>query len=80
MSLWTSRQFRVLDQTNPIAENFYSDLSSAVLVFFITSIKYIKPKKIHRGTSEVSKFVAIEQGYKIHFSFLCVTELKFFDI
>ena len=44
----------------------------------ITSIKDIeKPKKIHRTTSEFSKFVAKNKDTKSP-SYLCVNELKFF--
>ena len=62
-----------LDQTNQIAENFKAiDYPQC---FFIRSIKDIfeNPNKIHETTSELSKFVAIEQEYKIPLSFLCLS-------
>ena len=65
--------FWVLDQTNQIAENFKAiDYPQC---FFIRSIKDIfeNPNKIHETTSELSKFVAIEQEYKIPLSFLCLS-------
>ena len=39
LSLRPSRRFLVLDQTNQIVENFWSNRSSAVLIFFLASIR-----------------------------------------